>query len=109
LVRNAVQAAGAEGVMLEVRVNPGEVLLSVQDDGLGVPPDELPYLFERFYTQRKQGGTGVGLTVAQQVARQHGGLITATSVVGEGTSFTLTLPSLGAQMEDDEALEGTGV
>ncbi len=104
LVRNAVQAAGAEAVMLEVRANPGEVLLSVQDNGVGVPPEELPYLFERFYTQRKQGGTGVGLTVAQQIARQHGGLITVTSVMGEGTSFTLTLPSL--QMEDgDEALE----
>lgn len=102
LVRNAVQAAGAEGVALEVRVNPGEVLLSVQDNGVGVPEDELPFLFERFYTQRKQGGTGVGLTVAQQIARQHGGLITVTSVVGEGTSFTLTLPSLGAQMEDED-------
>lgn len=103
LVRNAVQAAGAEGVALEVRVNPGEILLSVQDSGVGVPENELPHLFERFYTQRKQGGTGVGLSVAQQIARQHGGLITVTSVVGEGTSFTLTLPSLGAQMEEDEA------
>lgn len=104
LVRNAVQAAGAEGVALEVRANPGEVLLSVQDNGTGVPAEELPYLFERFYTQRKQGGTGVGLTVAQQIAQQHGGVITVTSVVGEGTSFTLTLPSL--QMgEEDESLE----
>lgn len=108
LVRNAVQAAGAEGVALEVRVNPGEVLLSVQDNGVGVPEEELPHLFERFYTQRKQGGTGVGLSVAQQIAKQHGGLITVTSVVGEGTSFTLTLPSLGAQMEDEDgALEET--
>ncbi len=107
LVRNAVQAAGVDGVSLTVRASDAEVCLYVQDRGPGVPPSELPYLFERFYTRRKQGGTGVGLSVAQQIAGQHGGYISVTSKVGEGTCFTLSLPSLGAQLgaEDVEAEE----
>lgn len=108
LVRNAVQAAGTSGVTLAVASSGAEICLSVQDRGPGVPPGELPHLFERFYTNRKQGGTGVGLSVAQQIAKQHGGQISVASVLGEGTCFTLTLPSLGAQLGDeDEALAET--
>lgn len=101
LVRNAVQAAGVGGVSLAVWANPEEVCLSVQDRGAGVPPDELKHLFERFFT-RRQGGNGVGLSVAQQIARQHGGVIRVMSVVGEGTSFTVSLPTLGAQLGDED-------
>ena len=106
LVRNAVQAAGAEKVKLAVKASDAEVCLSVEDRGPGVPPNELEHLFERFYTKRKQGGTGVGLSVAQQIARQHGGDISVTSTVGVGTCFTLSLPSLGAQLGDEDLSEG---
>lgn len=102
LVRNAVQAAGADGVTLAVTARADEVVLSVADRGPGVPESELPHLFERFYTRRKQGGVGVGLSVAQQIAVQHGGRIAVASKVGEGTTFTVTLPSLGAQLEVSE-------
>ena len=107
LVRNAVQAAGAEKVTLAVKTNEpkGEICLSVEDRGPGVPENELEHLFERFYTKRKQGGTGVGLSVAQQIARQHGGDISVTSTVGVGTCFTLNLPSLGAQLGDEDLSE----
>lgn len=105
LVRNAVQAAGAEQVTVAVRASDAEVCLSVEDRGPGVPVNELEYLFERFYTKRKQGGTGVGLSVAQQIARRHGGDISVTSTVGVGTCFTVSLPSLGAQLEG-ELVEG---
>ena len=69
LVRNAVQAAGAEKVTLTLREVGGAVYLDVEDRGPGVPEGELEHLFRRFYTKRKQGGTGVGLSVAQQIAR----------------------------------------
>lgn len=105
LVRNAVQAAGADKVTLAVKAGDAEVCLSVEDRGPGVPPNELQHLFERFYTKRKQGGTGVGLSVAQQIARQHGGDISVTSTVGVGTCFTLSLPSLGAQLGDEDLSE----
>lgn len=107
LVRNAVQAAGAEKVTLAVKANEpeGEICLSVEDRGPGVPKNELAHLFERFYTKRKQGGTGVGLSVAQQIARQHGGDISVASTVGVGTCFTLSLPSLGAQLGDEDLSE----
>lgn len=109
LVRNAVQAAGAGKVTLAVTLSGAEVCLGVTDRGPGVPPTELKHLFERFYTRRKQGGTGLGLSVAQQIARQHGGQISVASVVGEGTHFTVTLPSLGAQLGDEDEVPGTDV
>lgn len=105
LVRNAVQVAGADGVSLAVSVSSEEVCLTVRDCGPGIPADEVTHLFERFYTRRKQGGTGVGLSVAQQIAAQHGGRISVASVLGEGSCFALSLPSLGAQLgAEDEAL-----
>ncbi len=109
LVRNAVQAAGAGQVSLAVSLSGAEVRLSVSDRGPGVPPEELKHLFERFYTRRKQGGTGLGLSVAQQIARQHGGQISVASIVGEGTRFTVSLPSLGAQLGDEDEVAGTDV
>ncbi len=109
LVRNAVQAAGADKVSVGVSLSGAEVCLNVEDGGPGVPPNELGHLFERFYTRRKQGGTGLGLSVAQQIAEQHGGKISVTSVVGEGTHFTVSLPGLGAQLGDEDEVAGTDV
>ena len=109
LVRNGVQAAGADKVSLAVTAVGAEVSLYVEDKGPGVPPDELGHLFERFYTRRKQGGTGLGLSVAQQIAKQHGGRISVTSNVGEGTRFTVSLPSLGAQLGEEDEVAGTDV
>ncbi len=109
LVRNAVQAAGADKVSVAVTLSGDKVSLSVSDLGPGVPPAELKHLFERFYTRRKQGGTGLGLSVAQQIARQHGGQIVVTSVVGEGTHFTVSLPGLGAQLGAEDEVAGTDV
>ena len=109
LVRNGVQAAGAEKVSLAVTASGTEVSLCVEDRGPGVPPNELGHLFERFYTRRKQGGTGLGLSVAQQIAKQHGGRISVVSEVGRGTRFTVSLPSLGAQLGEEDEVAGTDV
>ena len=109
LVRNGVQAAGADKVSVAVTAVGAEVNLRVADRGPGVPAGELAHLFERFYTRRKQGGTGLGLSVAQQIAKQHGGRISVASKVGEGTQFTVSLPSLGAQLGEEDDVAETDV
>ena len=76
-------------------IDGGEVLVTVQDTGMGIPPDDLPHIFERFYRcdqSRSEPGTGLGLSLARALARAHQGDITVTSTVGQGSTFTLILP-----------------
>jgi signal transduction histidine kinase len=70
---------------------------SVQDTGEGIPPDDLPHIFDKLYRARRVKGrpvegSGLGLTIAQQIIRAHGGDITAQSEPGKGSTFTFTLP-----------------
>lgn len=72
-----------------------EAMVLVQDTGVGIPPDDLPHIFERFFRcdhSRSQPGTGLGLSLARALARAHGGDITVISTLGRGSMFTLTLP-----------------
>ena len=76
--------------------DPSWAVLVVRDRGMGIPADDLPYIFEWF---RRVGnvsgrirGTGVGLACARQVVEQHGGTITAESQEGQGSTFTVRLP-----------------
>jgi signal transduction histidine kinase len=73
------------------------VLVSVQDQGIGIPEHALPHIFERFYRvdntpTRAVGGSGLGLTIAKALVELHGGAIWATSRVGHGSTFYFTLP-----------------
>jgi heavy metal sensor kinase len=73
----------------------GEALVTVHDTGMGIPPDDLPHIFERFYRcdqSRSEPGTGLGLSLARALARAHRGDITVTSALGQGSTFTLSLP-----------------
>ena len=75
-----------------------EVIVSVADDGPGVPPEDLPYLFERFWRgdqarRRATGGSGLGLAIARSLVEAHGGRIWAKSVEGAGSTFIFTLPT----------------
>lgn len=98
LVRNAVQASGdAVSVRLELRCS-DTVQLVVRDCGPGIAPEDLPHIFDRFYTRR--GGQGLGLSVAQRIARQHGGDIAVHSTPGQGAVFTVALPRLEAQLAE---------
>jgi signal transduction histidine kinase len=76
----------------------GRVFLRISDTGHGIPAEALPYIWERFYKvdkahSRDGGGTGLGLAVAKEIMNLHGVEVEATSIVGEGTSFTLRFPS----------------
>jgi len=91
LVGNAVEHGGPHVV---VRVGPGPVV-EVSDDGPGIPPEHLPYVFDRFYKadpSRAAGGSGLGLAIARENARLLGGDVEVSSAPGRGARFTLRLP-----------------
>ena len=86
---------------VSVEVTPQNALLTVQDTGIGIPPGDLPRIFERFYRgdqSRSQAGIGLGLSLARALARAHGGEITVTSRPGEGSTFTVSLPRPGLEL-----------
>ena len=73
----------------------GRAELAVSDTGVGIPEDQLPLVFERFHRTddaRAKGGSGLGLSIARQIAEAHGGTIQASSKVGVGSEFVLVLP-----------------
>lgn len=99
LLRNARQHTPPGGtVHLDLTLAPGHVTITVRDDGVGITPDALPHLFERFYragTERRdeRPGTGVGLSISRALVEAHGGTLTAASDgPGTGARFDLTLP-----------------
>jgi signal transduction histidine kinase len=101
LLDNAVKYNRPGGsVDLSLRREDQHAVVAVRDDGHGIPPDELPRLFSRFHRGRAAGaqaeGSGLGLTIAQGLARAHGGQLGVASVLGQGTTCTLRLP-LAAQ------------
>ena len=78
------------------------VSLVVRDDGGGIPPEILPRIFEPFLTTKETGrGVGLGLAICQSIIERHHGNIDVQSAVGQGTTFTLTLPS-GSDLESVE-------
>jgi signal transduction histidine kinase len=100
LVDNATKYGPPGGtVTLTSSVRSGELHVSVEDRGPGIPEDELPRIFERFYRldkarSRQLGGTGLGLPIARTIVEAHGGRVEAVSHLGEGTKMTLRLPLL---------------
>jgi signal transduction histidine kinase len=97
LVDNALKYTQAgDQVRLSLYHEPGWVRVSVQDTGIGIHPDDLPHIFERFYRAgqglaRAKGGTGLGLSIARWIAEAHGGQLTVESELGRGSTFTLWL------------------
>ncbi len=102
LVTNAVAYSdGGSQVVLNTHATPDTVDIAVVDQGIGIPPEEVERIFERFYRvdparHRSTGGTGLGLSIVKHVAATHGGDVGVWSVPGHGSTFTLTLPRSGA-------------
>jgi signal transduction histidine kinase len=94
LVSNALKFTDDDGkVVVEVTAGSNAVDISVRDTGHGIPADELPRLFERFYRgSTPQPGTGLGLSIARNLVRLHGGDISVVSEVGRGSEFRVRLP-----------------
>lgn len=95
LVRNATEAlAGKSGgtVIVRTRQVGDRVLIDVEDDGPGIPADVLPRMFDPFFST-KEGGSGLGLALTQQIVKDHGGDLGVRSTVGKGTTFTVSVPA----------------
>ena len=97
LLSNAVKFTPAGGnVTMEVGQNDGHATLTVSDSGVGIPPEELPFVSERFWrgsNAAEVAGSGIGLAVVAELAWAHHGDMDVTSVPGHGTQVTVTLPS----------------
>jgi two-component system, OmpR family, phosphate regulon sensor histidine kinase PhoR len=98
LLDNAVKFNRPNGeVRVESRVTDGTAQIAISDTGIGIPSEDLPRVFERFYRadkarSREMGGTGLGLSIVKHVIEQMGGTVVVTSQVGQGSRFTLTVP-----------------
>ena len=95
LVRNAADAVAGKGkgtVTLRTARIGVRVLISVEDDGVGIAAEDLPRLFDPFFST-KEGGSGLGLALTQQIVKDHGGELTVESAVGRGTTFTVSVPA----------------
>lgn len=99
LMENAVKYNRENGSVVVTAEREGEdVLLCIADTGIGIPADELPHIFEPFYRvdrsrSRAVGGSGLGLSLVQDIVEKHGGTVRAESTPGEGTVFTLRFPA----------------
>ncbi len=112
LAHNAVKFTPPGGeITLRAERYGGGLRMSVNDTGVGIPPDDLPRIFERFYKVDKartsnregEGGTGLGLAIAKHIVQAHGGRIWAESTLGEGTTFFFTLP-LAASLPQEASI-----
>lgn len=97
LFTNAAHAMGERGGLLRVAVRPADsgasLRIDVSDSGDGIPAEAMPQIFEPFFTTKTDGrGTGLGLSIVRGILDAHGGTIQVSSALGQGTSFTLTLP-----------------
>jgi signal transduction histidine kinase len=98
LTENAVAHTGKKGrVTISVRHDDNQVYISVADTGEGIPEEDMPFIFERFYRvdksrTRATGGSGLGLTIVKRLVEAHGGTIEVESEAGKGSTFTFSLP-----------------
>lgn len=99
LISNALRYTPSGGrITLTATGRDSTVMLQVRDSGMGIAPDDLPYVFERFYRgdesrRRDDGSSGLGLAIAKSLVEAHGGAIAVASAPGQGTTFTITLPA----------------
>ncbi len=98
LLSNAFKFTFVGEISISMHAQQGKVEMVVRDTGTGIPPDQLPHLFERFHRVegargRTHEGSGIGLALVQELVRLHGGEVAVASTVGEGTTFTVRVPT----------------
>ncbi|MEV4319478.1 SpoIIE family protein phosphatase [Actinocrispum sp. NPDC049592] len=113
LLSNALKFTFDGSVRVSVHAGDGEAVVTVADTGIGVAPEEIPRLFQRFHRienvrGRSNEGSGIGLALVQELVGLHGGTITADSVESEGTRFTIRLPFGSAHLPADALSAGAG-
>jgi signal transduction histidine kinase len=105
LIVNAIAYSDAGSTIhLDAEVDEEQVVFKVKDVGCGIPKEAQQRIFERFYRvdaarSRGQGGTGLGLSIVKHIAQVHQGTITVESEVGIGSTFTLTIPRKGSDLQ----------
>ena len=98
ILNNAIKYSPDGGkITVTMKTTDDQMILSISDQGLGIPKQDLPRIFDRFYRvdrarSRAQGGTGLGLSIAKEIIKQHNGFIWAKSEYGKGSTFTIVLP-----------------
>lgn len=95
MVDNAIDACGQEGVIrISTEAADTRIILRIQDNGKGIRPEQMPFLFQPFFTTKSadQQGSGLGLSICHTIVRRHGGSIEVESEPGQGAAFIVTLP-----------------
>ena len=107
ILNNAIKYSPDGGkIKVRMRTTDAQLIISISDEGLGIPKKDLPRIFDRFYRvdkarSRAQGGTGLGLAIAKEIIKQHKGFIWAKSEYGKGSTFTIVLPYDKDAIKDD--------
>ncbi len=109
LVGNAIKFSDTEGtITIRASLEGVDLVVTVRDQGIGIPSEALPHLFDRFYqvdssSTRPQGGTGLGLYISKQIVEAHGGRIWVDTKLGEGSTFSFAIPIGVSGSEEREA------
>ena len=107
ILNNAIKYSPDGGkITVSMKTTDDQMILSISDQGLGIPKEDLPKIFDRFYRvdkarSRAQGGTGLGLAIAKEIIKQHNGFIWAKSEYGKGSTFTIVLPYDNDAVKDE--------
>ena len=108
IINNAIKYSPDGGkITVSMKTTDTQMILSISDEGLGIPKKDLPEIFDRFYRvdkarSRAQGGSGLGLAIAKEIIKQHNGFIWAKSEYGKGSTFTIVLPYDKEAVKDDD-------
>ena len=108
IINNAIKYSPDGGkITVSMKTTETQMILSISDEGLGIPKKDLPKIFDRFYRvdkarSRAQGGSGLGLAIAKEIIKQHNGFIWAKSEYGKGSTFTIVLPYDKEAVKDDD-------
>jgi signal transduction histidine kinase len=110
LLKNAIRATENGIIRVGVGARQGEIVLTIEDNGIGIAPEDLPRVWDRFYRVKNQRdshmqekGSGLGLVIVKKLVQLQGGNIDVTSQLGIGTTFSITFPSF-----DQRVVQGDG-